>query len=229
MVTFSFRAIAAVLIAFAVSCSTLGPSHRESSQPAYSQAIKAVLVAQETPSGEGHYIGSAFLIRVTPTDDGKYTGLFLTAKHVVDESTKTSVIFYKPEDTKQYYARVRLETIKQHPIFDAAVFEITGLPECFASPLPLTQEEPAVGDWVLSFGYSGPQKPEAHTGYLTGSAWLTRLGPCLISSAKVINGMSGGPVLNRKGEVVGITVAKGYQGEHFSISVHLLSFWLESK
>lgn len=229
MGNFSCRALGAVLLAFAVSCSTLGPSHRDTIQVAYNQAVKTVLVAQETVDGSGHYIGSAFLIRVTPMENGKFVGLFMTAKHVVDLSTKTTVVFFRPKDPNRYYARVQPETIKRHPLWDAAVFKVSGLPAFFAKPLPLTKKAPSIGDWVLSYGYTSPDSPECHTGNLTGSAWIESFGPCLVSNAKTLHGMSGGPVLNKAGKVIGITVAKNDRGDHFAVSVHALDFWLLSK
>ena len=229
MGTSTLRVLGAVLLSLAVSCTTLGPSHRgPASLSAAAQALKTVKVAQEDPNSTGYFCGSAFLIQVTPTADGKYTGLYLTAKHVVDEKTATTVLYYRPNDTKRYYARVRQETIKLHPFFDAATFKVTGLPKFLAKPVPVASEMPDRGDWVLSAGYAKCDTLAIHSGFIIDMVLLKRLGPCLVSNAKTIVGMSGGPVLNVKGEVVGITVAK-YLHEHFSVSVHALAAWLKGQ
>jgi S1-C subfamily serine protease len=222
----TLRVLGAVLLSLAVSCTTLGPSHR-GAQSATAQAYKTVKVAQEIPNAVGYSCGSAILIRATPTKDGKFTGLYLTAKHVVDEKTKTTVLYYRPNDLKRYYAKVRLETIKPHPYFDAATFEVTGLPEFLAEPVPIASEAPDRGDWILSAGYANCEQLAIHSGFIIDMVLLKRFGPCLLSNAKITKGMSGGPVFNKKGEVVGITVAQGKPNEHFSVSVHALSSWLK--
>jgi S1-C subfamily serine protease len=226
MVKFSCRALGAVLLSLAVCCSTLGPSARIDPAVAGEQARKVVLVAQAVPDGPGHYIGSAFLIRVTKGDGDKYTGLFLTAKHVVDQSTKTTVVFRRAGDPKRYYATVRLETIKRHAAYDAAVFTITGLPSFFAKPIPLASGAPSVGDWVLSSGYSDPEKREVHAGYVMGAVTLQGFGPLFTSNGRIVHGMSGGPVLNQKGEAVGIVVARSSERHQYSVIVHELKSWL---
>ena len=230
MVTFSLRTLGAVLLSLAVCCTTLGPSHRGTTSSVLSakaQARKTVKVAQKVPNGIGYYCGSAFLIRVTSTKDGKFTGLYLTAKHVVDEKTETTVLFYRPNDPKNYYARVRQETIRKHPLFDAATFQVTGLPAFLAKPVPIAPTMPARGEWILSAGYAGCDKLVTHPGIVVGLDLQPRLGPCLVSNAKTAKGMSGGPVLNKKGEVVGITVARDGPRKHFAVSVHVLKSWLE--
>ena len=230
MGTSTLRVLGAVLLSLAVSCTTLGPSHRGTTSAALSavaQARKTIKVAQKNPDGPGYYCGSAFLIRVTPTKDGKFIGLYMTAKHVVDESTKTTVLYYLPGDSRRYYARVRHETIRRHPSFDVATFEITGLPAFLAKPVPIAPKMPARGEWVLSAGYAKCETLAMHSGFIIDLVLVKRAGPCLMSNARTFKGMSGGPVLNKKGEVVGITSMRGGPNEHFSVSVHVLKSWLE--
>jgi S1-C subfamily serine protease len=226
----TLRVLGAVLLSLAVSCTTLGPSHRGAAQSATAQAYKTVKVAQEIPDASSHSCGSAVLIRATPTDDGKFTGLYLTAKHVVDLTTKTTVLYYyRPNASKKYYAKVRQENIKHHPFFDAATFKVTGLPGFLAKPVPIASEAPNRGDWILSAGYANCDRLAIHSGFIIDLVLLKRFGPCLLSNAKTVGGMSGGPVLNIKGEVVGITVAKGKPNQHFSVSVHALADWLKGQ
>lgn len=222
------RVLGAVLLSVTACCTTLGSPSRPSrslTEPAYREASKTVKVAQRAPSGEGYYCGSAFLIFVTKDSKGKTVGHFLTAKHVVDLKTQTTVLFKRPGDSRKYYARVRLETIKPHPLWDAAVFQVTGLPEFFANPLPLAAKV-VPGEWLLSAGYADCGPLAAYKGHAKTVYFLNGFGPCYMSDAKVVGGMSGGPVLNKKGEVLGHTVAKGYKNEHFFIPVQLLSVWL---
>ena len=232
MGTSTLRVLGAVLLSLAVSCTTLGPSHRGTTSAALSavaQARKTIKVAQKNPDGPGYYCGSAFLIRVTPTKDGKFIGLYMTAKHVVDESTKTTALFQRQNDPTKYYARVRQETIRRHPHFDVATFEITGLPAFLAKPVPLASKMPERGDWILSAGYAKCELLAMNSGNIIDLVLLKRFGPCLVSNAKTTKGMSGGPVLNAKGEVVGITSAKDGPRRHFSVSVHAVMAWLDGK
>jgi S1-C subfamily serine protease len=226
-----FRALGAVLLSIAVGCSALGPSSgRSTLNSPRAQALKTVLVAQEVPNGvPGHFIGSGFLVHVTKRPDGKYIGTFLTAKHVVDLNTPTTIVLRRPNDPRRYYARVKLETIKRHKTFDAAMFVVSGLPEIFAKPVPIASAAPTVGDWVLSSGYSTPTQREIHAGHvIVEGIKLPRFGQCFMSNGRIIRGMSGGPVLNRKGEAVGIVVAKDGDNEQYSVSLHALKAWLKT-
>jgi hypothetical protein len=168
------------------------------------------------------------LVHVTKRPDGKYIGTFLTAKHVVDLNTPTTIVLRRPNDPRRYYARVKLETIKRHKTFDAAMFVVSGLPEIFAKPVPIASAAPTVGDWVLSSGYSTPTQREIHAGHvIVEGIKLPRFGQCFMSNGRIIRGMSGGPVLNRKGEAVGIVVAKDGDNEQYSVSLHALKAWLK--
>lgn len=219
------RALGAVLLVVTACCTTFGATDQRVSQPAYREALKTVKVAQQSPTGPGYWCGSAFLIYVTEDSKGRTVGHFLTAKHVVDLKTETTVLFRRPGDPKKYYARVRLDTIKMHPVWDAAVFEVTGLPPFFAKPLPLASGV-VPDEWVLSAGFANCGNLSMFYGHARGLHMLDGFGPCIMSDAKILVGMSGGPVLNKKGEVLGHTVAKGNDNEHFFIPVSLLRVWL---
>lgn len=219
------RALGAVLLAVVACCTTFGSQTPHTSQPAYREALKTVKVAQQSPTGKGYWCGSAFLIYVTEDTKGRTVGHFLTANHVVDLKTETTVLFRRPGDPKKYYARIRLDTIKRHPVWDAAVIQVVGLPPFFAKPLPLASRV-VPDEWVLSAGYANCDKLSLFYGHARGLHMLDGFGPCIMSDAKIIVGMSGGPVLNKKGEVLGHTVAKGGDNEHFFIPVHVLRVWL---
>lgn len=219
------RRLPAFLLVLLVCCTTLGPSDRGLHE-AESQASKTVMVAQKDEAeGDGHYFGSAFLIYATKNDRGTYTGWFLTAGHVVNLKTETTALFRRRGDSKKYYARITLDTIKTHPKWDAAVFQVTGLPSFFAQPLPIAKNVPMPNQWVLSAGYGGPDLA-MYLGQVRSMHTLPLFGPCFMSDARVLAGMSGGPVLNIDGEVLGHTVAKGSDNEHFFIPVQLLRVWL---
>ena len=225
---YTFRALGAVLLAVAACCTTLGPADRGYSRPAEYQASKTVKIAQEAGGGN-YYCGSAFLIHVTKDSRGTYTGLFLTAGHVVNLKSQTTVLFQQRGDPKKkYYARVDLKTVITHPRWDAAVFQVPGLPAFLALPLPLAKNLPTMGQWVLSAGYANCGPLAWYPGAIQGSGVLPVFGPCFASNARIIGGMSGGPVLNTAGEVLGHTVARGGKREHFFVPVHVLKAWLKT-
>ena len=230
MTTFRARVVLGVLALILPSCVTpLGQASNLAVARVQEEALKTVQVFQQDPtSSSHHFCGSAFPIGAIRKPDGKYSLLFLTAKHVVDLSTETIVVWRFPKDAKKYYARVNVLLINQHPQWDAATFIVHGLPVKFAKTVVLAGYLPKLNSWVISAGHAECKTLVMHTGTVTGATHLPSFGPCIVSNALVITGMSGGPVFNRLGSVLGFTVAKGGDHEHYFLSVAALKPWLKA-
>jgi serine protease Do len=139
------------------------------------------------------------------------SGLILTNNHVVEGATKIEVGLFGDEDGTVYTASV----IGRDPLTDSALIELTEKP---AAPLPVArfgdsdQIEP--GDWVMAIG--NPFNL-AHTVTVGVISAVGRPFPVtedrgrwqnVIQTDAAINpGNSGGPLLNIRGEVVGISTA----------------------
>ena len=136
-------------------------------------------------------------------------GLILTNNHVVEGADKVEVSLYGEDDDIRYRARV----IGRDPLTDSALIELTDKPD---HELPeakfgdSAQMQP--GDWVMAIGNPFGL---AHTISVGVISALKRPFPVsegrtidmLQTDAAINPGNSGGPLLNVRGEVVGMNTA----------------------
>jgi serine protease Do len=136
-------------------------------------------------------------------------GLILTNNHVVDGADKVEVSLYGEEDDIRYRARV----VGRDPLTDSALIELTEKPD---HPLPeakfgdSAQLQP--GDWVMAIGNPFGLSHTVSVGVISA---LKRPFPVtegrtidmLQTDAAINPGNSGGPLLNVRGEVVGMNTA----------------------
>ena len=136
-------------------------------------------------------------------------GLILTNNHVVEGATKIEVSLFGEDADQEYAARV----VGRDPLTDSALIELTEKPN---HPLPeikfgdSNQIQP--GDWVMAIGNPFGL---AHTVSVGVVSALERPFPTssgrstqVIQTDAAINpGNSGGPLLNLRGEVIGINSA----------------------
>ncbi len=89
----------------------------------------------------------------------------------------------------------------------------------------LAQEDPVEGDTITVIGYPRGGKLTTVTGVVIGSIadpLGAALGTVMVTTAPVEPGSSGSPVLNEKGEVVGVIYAKNESEQSFMVPVSLL-------
>ena len=136
-------------------------------------------------------------------------GLILTNNHVVEGTTKVVVSLYGEDSDQEYLARI----VGRDQLTDSALIELTEKPD---HELPeakfgdSSQIQP--GDWVMAIG--NPFNL-AHTVSVGVVSALERPFPVatgrrqdMIQTDAAINpGNSGGPLLNARGEVIGINTA----------------------
>jgi serine protease Do len=167
--------------------------------------------SQETPkrrqqprSELTHAAGSGFIINKD--------GYILTNNHVVEGATKIDVRFFDDEDTN-YAAKV----VGRDPLTDSALIQLTEKPN---RPLPeakfgdSSQMEP--GDWVMAIGNPFGLAHTISVGVISATARPfpvsesqggRRFANVLQTDAAINPGNSGGPLLNVRGEVIGINTA----------------------
>ncbi len=136
-------------------------------------------------------------------------GLILTNNHVVEGADKVEVSLYGEEDDIRYRARV----VGRDPLTDSALIELTDKPD---HALPearfgdSSQLQP--GDWVMAIGNPFNLSHTVSVGVISA---LKRPFPVsegrtidmLQTDAAINPGNSGGPLLNVRGEVVGMNTA----------------------
>lgn len=160
---------------------------------------------QDVPRGPRDQItqgaGSGFII--------DKSGLILTNNHVVAGANKIAVALYAEEDGEEYGARV----VGRDPLTDSALIQLTEKPEQELPVAALGDSSTAQpGDWVMAIG--NPFNL-AHTVTVGVISAIGRPFPVaeghwqnvLQTDAAINPGNSGGPLLNMRGEVIGINSA----------------------
>ncbi len=137
------------------------------------------------------------------------SGLILTNNHVVEGAQKIEVSLFGEEDGQEYAARI----VGRDPLTDSALIELTEKPN---KPLPevrfgdSSQMEP--GDWVMAIGNPFGLAHTVSVGVISATSRSfpvaeQRTAQVLQTDAAINPGNSGGPLLNVRGEVVGINTA----------------------
>jgi len=152
-------------------------------------------------------LGSGFII--------SKDGFIITNNHMVEGSDEIKV---KISDGRELKAKV----VGRDPKTDLALLKISSLFENLPV-LPLGDSEKVrVGDWVLSVGNPFGLEHTVTQGIISATGRVLGSGPYdnfLQTDAPINPGNSGGPLVNLRGEVVGINTAivSGGQGIGFAI------------
>ncbi len=175
---------------------------------------------EETEENIDENIGSGFII----SEDG----LIITNKHVVSETEGTYTIL--TNDKKEY----AVEKIYRDPLNDLAIIKInaTGL-----KPLKMgSSSNLKLGQMAIAIGTPlGDFTNTVTTGIVSGlgrgitagspfEGYVEKLDDVIQTDAAINPGNSGGPLLNTKGEVIGINtaVAEGGQNIGFALPVDIV-------
>ena len=160
------------------------------------------------------------------------SGLILTNNHVVEGATKIMVSLYGEED-QQYAARV----VGKDPLTDSALLELTDKPDHLLPEIKFgdsAQMQP--GDWVMAIGNPFGFSHTVSVGVVSGIGREFAVNERGSRNARVIQtdaainpGNSGGPLLNLRGEVIGINTAiyadqmrQGNIGIGFAMPINLV-------
>jgi len=136
-------------------------------------------------------------------------GFILTNNHVVDDATKIEVQFLGDEDDEAYTAKV----IGKDALTDSALIQLTEMPK---HPLAEAKfgdsSQMAAGDWVMAIGNPFGYAHTVTIGVVSAigrsfQALPGRSNEMIQTDAAINPGNSGGPLLNIRGEVIGINTA----------------------
>jgi serine protease Do len=136
-------------------------------------------------------------------------GLILTNNHVVEDATKIQVAFYG-EDNDNYYDS---KLIGRDPLTDSALIQLVEKP---THSLPEAKfgdsGQISPGDWVMAIGNPFGYAHTVTVGVVsaTGRAFRVANGrnnDMIQTDAAINPGNSGGPLLNLRGEVIGVNTA----------------------
>ncbi len=167
-------------------------------------------------------LGSGVIVRAD--------GIILTANHVVENAENVMILM---SDDRELEA----EVVGTDPATDLAVLRVKA-----GGDLPyarLTDGRPSVGEWVVALGNPFGQglRGTVTAGIISAlgrsNIGLTSYEDFIQTDAAINPGNSGGPLVNLRGEVVGINTAiasrtGGYQGVGFAIPVDLVKPIMQS-
>jgi serine protease Do len=140
------------------------------------------------------------------------SGLILTNNHVVAGATKIRVSLYGDDEDQEYPARV----IGRDQLTDSALIELTEKPNHELPTIKFgdsAQMEP--GDWVMAIGNPFGLDHTVSVGVISGNRGgneglpvaALRRADVLQTDAAINPGNSGGPLINLRGEVIGVNTA----------------------
>jgi len=136
-------------------------------------------------------------------------GYILTNNHVVEDATKIEVSFYGDAADVSYDASV----IGRDPLTDSALIQLTEKPARELVEVKFGDSEQMLpGDWVLAIGNPFGLAHTVSVGVISATERSFpvadgRFADVLQTDAAINPGNSGGPLLNVRGEVVGINTA----------------------
>jgi serine protease Do len=155
-------------------------------------------------------------------------GLILTNNHVIDGATKIEVSLYGEEEDQTYPAKL----IGKDALTDTALIQLTEKPN---HPLPEAtlgdSSQMAAGDWVMAIGNPFSQGWTVTVGVVSAMQrpFTTdgRTNEMIQTDAAINPGNSGGPLLNLRGDVIGINTmiftnarAEGNIGIGFAVPIN---------
>jgi serine protease Do len=136
-------------------------------------------------------------------------GLIVTNNHVVEDATKIEVRFYGDEDDVLYEA----ETVGRDPLTDSALIRMKEMPK---HPLVEAKfgdsKQMEAGDWVMAIGNPFGLAHTVSVGVVSATGRPFRVSngrdaDVIQTDAAINPGNSGGPLLNVRGEVIGVNTA----------------------
>jgi serine protease Do len=136
-------------------------------------------------------------------------GFILTNNHVIEGASKISVSLFGAGRTEEFDAKV----VGRDPLTDSALIQMTQLPK---APLQEAKfgdsEQLQAGDWVVAIGNPFNLNHTISVGVVSAlgrplGGYSGREQDMIQTDAAINPGNSGGPLLNIRGEVVGINTA----------------------
>lgn len=203
------------------------PTDNSPALPNIADVVEAAYTEVVTITTE-QYVSDIFSRQVTQTGAGSgwvldKKGIIVTNNHVVEGAAKIMIQF---ADGRTYQGNS--SNVSRDPLTDLAIIKIN------MDNLPVAaigdSSKLRVGEWVVAIGNPLGKGIRAKEGTISGIKVSLSMDEeeslyDLIETSAAINpGNSGGPLVNMKGEVVGITSAKiaevGVEGMGYAISIN---------
>ena len=136
-------------------------------------------------------------------------GFILTNNHVVEDATKIEVVLFGDDSDVTYTAKV----IGKDPLTDSALIQLVDKPNRTLQEAKFgDSSQIEAGDWVMAIGNPFGYDHTVTVGVISATSRAFRVtdgrsNDMLQTDAAINPGNSGGPLLNLRGEVIGINTA----------------------
>jgi tetratricopeptide (TPR) repeat protein len=173
-----------------------------------------VTVVNYDVDGDITSIGSGFFISTN--------GVLLTNLHVLDGAYNAVI---KTREGKQYDVTT---VMAKSQVVDLIKVRVD-IPASEVTPVVLAREAPVVADSIFVVGSPMGLEQTVSEGIISAVREVPGGGNVLQLTAPISRGSSGGPVLNRKGEAIGVVTFQAAKGQNlnFAISVDALEMLSE--
>jgi hypothetical protein len=173
-----------------------------------------VTVVNYDVNGEVSSIGSGFFI--------SKSGELLTNFHVMDGAYNAEI---KTHDGSQY----PIETVLARSQLIDLIKVRVDIPDNQVTPVVLSREATAVADSIFVVGSPMGLEQTVSEGIISAVREMPTGAKILQLTAPISRGSSGGPVLNRDGEVIGVVTFQAARGQNlnFAISIDALDMLSE--
>ena len=170
---------------------------------------------------------SVFLVYTSDGKEGKQgSGFFISkdglavSNYHVFEGTSKGLEIIETLDGKQFKISEILEKSKKN---DFIIFRVNIGNHVIDNPLPIVSQAPHVGDDVFAIG--NPRGLESTLSKGIVSAYR-RNNNLIQTTTEITHGSSGGPLINMKGEVIGITTSGlGEANLNFAVNIKSLKIY----
>ncbi len=195
---------AALKIAFLLLAFASGASAQDF-LPELVRRIKPSAVAIETFDAKGVTLsrGSGFFIS---------NDRIITNRHVIEKSSRVEVHLI---DGKKFAARGVLAIDGEG---DLALLQVE-VPPGSAAPLPLVQSAPQEGESIVVVGNPFGLEGSVSNGIVSAVREIPGYGKIIQITAPISPGSSGSPVVNMRGQVIGVATLQAAEGQSLNFAV----------
>jgi len=185
-----------------------GASGEASSLPDLFQEAQPAVFTIYARSGEGIAQGSGFFISAN--------GIGISNYHVFEGVWVNNVTIKLQDGTESRISEILVRNSEEDYIIFKATSRYSNFPY-----LPVASREPEIGVEVFAIGTPLGLEQTLSTGIVSAYRDNNKL---IQTTAEIARGSSGGPLLNMRGEVIGITTATmGEANLNFAINISLLN------
>lgn len=173
--------------------------------PELVRRIKPSAVAIETFDAKGATIsrGSGFFVSVNK---------IITNRHVIDKSNRVEIHLM---DGRKFAARGVLAIDGEG---DLALLQVD-IPQSSVAPLPIVQTSPQEGESIVVIGNPYGLEGSVSNGIVSAVREIPGYGKIIQITAPISPGSSGSPVVNMRGQVIGIATLQAAEGQSLNFAV----------